>query len=88
MLVIMKATIFGQHTVHAGINEQPFTPCSFSLKELSILKARVGQLTTFDYLLLCTVINRETKFPFTIKALVILSVLYWQTKVKSMITLH
>ena len=65
---------------HVGIDEQPVPPCS-------VQKARVGQ-TYFDYFLLCPVINRETKFPFTIKALVILSVLYWETKVKSMITLQ
>ena len=35
-----------------------------------------------NHFLWCHVINRETKFAFAIKALVILSVLYWQTKVK------
>ena len=62
---------------------QPF----FTKNNLRIQKVRVGvslcvQLTTLHYFLWCPVINRETKFAFAIKALVILSVLYWQTKVK------
>ena len=35
-----------------------------------------------NHFLWCPVINRETKFAFAIKALVILSVLYWRTKGK------
>ena len=56
-------------------------------EKVSRQKGRVGvflrvQLTFLDYFLLYPVINRETKFAFTNKALVILSVRYWQTKVK------
>ena len=55
----------------------------FTKNNWSIQKARVHWL--INYFLLCPVVYRETKFAFTIKALVILSVLIifiWQTMVK------
>ena len=53
----------------------------FTLSNLRIQTARVGvflcvQLTSLDYFLRCPVLS------FTINALVILTGLYWQTKVK------
>ena len=55
----------------------------FTKNNLGIQKAGVHYL--INYFLLCPVIDRETKFAFTIKGLVILSVLMifiWQTMVK------
>ena len=59
----------------------------FTKNNLRIQKAREGvllrlQLTSLGYFSLCHAIKRKTKFAFTIKALAILCVLYWQTKVK------
>ena len=55
----------------------------FTKNNWSIQKARVHWL--INYFLLCPVVYRETKFAFTIKAFVILSVFIifiWQTMVK------
>ena len=87
--ILARAKILKVNTrVHAGIDVQPVTPCSFSPKIIYVSKRlerafpSVSNLTSLHYFLWCPVINRETKFAFAIKALVILSVLYWQTKVK------
>ena len=88
--VLATAKILKVNTrFHTGIDVQPVTPFSFSPKIIYVSKRlewefpSVSNLPLFtDYFLWCPVINRETKFAFAMKALVILSVLYWQTKVK------
>ena len=89
--MLVKAKILKVNTrFHAGIDVQPFIPCSFSPKIIILLriqKVRVGvslcvQLTSLNYFLWCYVINGETKFAYAIKALVILWVPYGQAKVK------
>ena len=74
---------------HADIDAHPAShPLQFFTKNnLRIQKATLAlslcvQLTSLHSFLWYPVINRETKFAFAIKALVILLVLYWQTKVK------
>ena len=82
MLVRVKHTVSRSYRCTACHPLQFFTNSN-----LRIQNARVGvflcvQLTSLDYFLRCPVINRKTKPSFTIKALVILTGLYWQTKVK------
>ena len=62
-------------------------PLQFFTKNiLNIQKAQVGIFPIvnelINYCFIVPVVNRGTKFAFTIKALVILSVPYWQTKMK------
>ena len=71
---------------HADIDAHPAShPLQFVTKNnLRIQKATLAlslcvQLTSLHSFLWYPVINRKTKFAFAIKALVILSVLYWQT---------
>ena len=88
MLVRAKMLKVNPH-FHASIDVHPAShPLQFFTKNnLRIQKATLGlslcvQLTSLHYFSWYPVINRETKIAFAIKALMILSVLYWQTKVK------
>ena len=73
--MLVTAKILKVNTLfHAGIDVQPVTPLEWAFPSV--------QLTSLHYFLWCPVINRETKFAFAIKDLVILLVLHWQTKVK------
>ena len=66
-----------------GIDVQPINPCSFSPRIIYIYI--IIYIKLINYFLLCPVVDRETKFAFTTKGLVILSVLMifiWQTMVK------
>ena len=76
---------------HAGIDVHPashplqfFTKSNLRIQKATLSLSLCVQLTSLHSFLwyMYPVINRETKFAFAIKALVILSVLYWQTKVK------
>ena len=86
--MLVRANMLKVNTrFQAGIDVQPVTSCSFSPKIIYVSKKLEWafpsvQLTSLHYFLWCPVINRETKFAFAIKALVILLVLHWQTKVK------
>ena len=70
--MLARAKILKVNTrFHAGIDVQPVTPCSFSLKIIYASKRLEWvfssvQLTFLGYFLLCPAINRETKFAFTI----------------------
>ena len=79
--ILVRAKILKVNTrFHAGFDVQPVTPRSFSPKIIYVSK-RLCPINLSSLFLWCPVLNRETKFVFAIKALVILSVLYWQTKV-------
>ena len=91
--MLVKATIFGQHTVSRQYRCTACIPLQFFTKKIGIQKARVGVLCpvnrscliTFYYALY---INRAIKLPFSIKAFGDFIGTVWETKGKSMIMLQ